>query len=402
MTRRSVLMLHAEYRVPGGEETVVETECALLKKYGHTVTRLTWSNRDIRTGGASSLGAAANAIWNRSALQDVRAAIARHAPDVVHVHNTFPSASPAVIRAGTVAGIPVVQTIHNFRLMCINGMLFRDGKPCELCVGRSVWRGVLYGCYRGSRTASIPVAMMTQLHRAMGTWKNRVAHYLAVSERVRDVLLRSGIPAEKVTVRRHYLEADPGLGSHDGGYTLIASRLSPEKGIAEATAAWMKAGVLGNLVIAGDGPERQRLTEIANGDPRIVFTGHVDRRELARLMSNARILLVPSLWEEPAAPPLAAVEAIATGLPVVASGAGGLGEWVRRTHVGWTAPPGDAVAWAEILRDVGADEAGVRMRGRAAREEFLRSHSASACIRALVDTYDKVCARRQGIMASDG
>src|SRR6185436_243418 len=102
-------------------------------------------------------------------------------------------------------------------------------------------------------------------------------------------------------------------------------------------------GVLGNLVIAGDGPERQRLTEIANGDPRIVFTGHVDRRELARLMSNARILLVPSLWEEPAAPPLAAVEAIATGLPVVASGAGGLGEWVRRTHVGWTAPPGDAV-----------------------------------------------------------
>src|SRR6185503_14766113 len=174
----------------------------------------------------------------------------------------------------------------------------------------------LYGCYRGSRTASIPVTMMTQLHRAMGTWRNRVAHFLAVSERVREALIRGGIPEEKVTVRRHCLEADPGLGSHAGGYALIASRLSPEKGVAEAMAAWLKAGIPGNLVIAGDGPERQRLNEIANGDPRIDFAGHVGRPELVRLMSNARILLVPSLWEEPAAPPLVAVEAIATGLPV--------------------------------------------------------------------------------------
>jgi glycosyltransferase involved in cell wall biosynthesis len=167
-------------------------------------------------------------------------------------------------------------------------------------------------------------------------------------------------------------------------------------------AAWLGAGIPGNLVIAGDGPERQRLTEIANGDPRITFTGHVDRPEVTRLMADARTLLVPSLWEEPAAPPLVVVEAIATGLPVVASGAGGLGEWVRRTQVGWTAPPGDVTAWAEILREVGADEAGVRIRGRAAREEFLRSHSASACIQALVDTYDKVCARGQVAVAAQG
>ena len=398
VSTRRILILHAEYRTKGGEETVVDTECALLRRHGHTVARLGWSNNDIPVDGAvASARAAVNCVWNRSAQRKVREAIARDAPDVVHVHNTFPIASPAVILAAVDMGVPVVQTIHNFRLACVNGMLFRDGKPCEVCVGGSVLKGALYGCYRGSRAASVAVAAMIELHRAMGTWKEKVSHFLAVSERVREILIRSGIPSARITVRAHCLEADPGVGDHAGGYALIASRLSAEKGITTAIAAWRRANIGGQLVIAGDGPELEHVRALSSEHPRIRVLGRVSRPELMTLMSNARLLLVPSLWDEPAAPPLVAVEAIATGLPVLASAAGGLGEWVRSTGVGWTAPPGDVEAWADALRSINADDAEIRARGRAAREEFLRSHSASGCIKVLVETYDNACAAKERV-----
>jgi glycosyltransferase involved in cell wall biosynthesis len=233
---------------------------------------------------------------------------------------------------------------------------------------------------------------MIELHRAVGTWADRVSHFLAVSGRVRDVLVRSGISDAKITVRKHCLEKDPGVGEHAGGYALIASRLSAEKGIAEAVIAWLRADIRGDLVIVGDGPDRERVTGLAQGHPRVRVLGHVARPELMRLMAGARILLLPSLWEEPAAPPLAGVEAIATGLPIVATAAGDLGEWVRSARVGWTAPPGDIPAWADLLKEVEANEGELRSRGRTAREEFLRSHSPSRCIEVLTETYNKVCA----------
>ena len=400
---KKILILHAEYRTAGGEEAVVESECALLRRHGHTVTQLAWSNDDIRIDGpVSGARAALNCIWNQSASRDVKAAIDRDRPDVVHVHNTFPIASPAVILAAAEMGVPIVQTIHNFRLACVNGMLFRSGKPCEICVGGSVLKGVLFGCYRGSRAASAAVAAMIHLHRAVGTWSKKVSHFLAVSERVREVLIRSGIPRAKITVRAHCLEVDPGVGDHAGDYALIAGRLSAEKGIAEAMTAWLKAGISGRLVIAGDGPERERVRAIARENPRIDLVGQVPRPELSRLMADARYLLVPSLWDEPAAPPLVAVEAIATGLPVVASAAGGLGEWVRSTGVGWTAAPGDVGAWADTIRRVNAADSELRARGRAAREEFLRNHSASRCVSRLLEIYDRVSATRERVASARG
>jgi len=200
--------------------------------------------------------------------------------------------------------------------------------------------------------------------------------------------------AEKISVRSHALASDPGVGLHDGSFDLIASRLSPEKGVAEAVAGWLGSGVDGELLVAGEGPDRARIEAMAQGQPRIRIAGAIPRAELLTLMGQARVLLLPSLWTEPAAPPLVAVEAISTGLPVVASDVGELGEWVRRTGVGWTVAPGNTVAWAEIIAVVGRAGEERAARGRVARQEYLRSHSAAVSAQSLSDVYERVCAVR--------
>jgi glycosyltransferase involved in cell wall biosynthesis len=325
----------------------VADECRLLESAGHAVSTLTRSaanNRGIALG--------ARTIWSRGAIGEFRQLLKQDRPDVVHFHNLFPNLSPAVLRAAHAERVPVVMTLHNFRLACLPATFLRDGRICEDCLGRSLWRGVAYGCYRGSHAASAALAASLELHRRIRSFE-RVERFLVVSAFMREKLLASGLDGAKVHVRPNFaFPVARRRGS--GSYFLVLGRLAPEKGLDVLFEAW--DGV-GTLVVAGDGPERRRLESVA--PPGVEFRGTVDPDAVPALLAGARALLFPSQSYEGS--PRAVVEALAAGLPVVGSAIGGIPEHVEDRRSGLLVEPRDVRGWAAAIESLRDDRVAIRL-----------------------------------------
>ena len=202
-----ILVVHNHYRLRGGEDTVFDAECRMLEEGGHTVVRYERTNLDVPRGVLGRVRTALGTVWSRRSYREVRELIRRERPDVMHCHNTFPLISPSVYYAAAAEGVPVVQTLHNYRLACLNGYLFREGHVCERCLGRAPWRGVCLRCYRGSLAASATVAAMLLVHRALGTWRRKVTRYIALTEFSKAKFIEAGLPADKITVKPNVLVA---------------------------------------------------------------------------------------------------------------------------------------------------------------------------------------------------
>jgi len=331
-----ILVLHSRYLsgAASGENRVVDDEVRLLREAGDDA-RL-WAPMMSREWRPSRAGF--NAVWSQRASEQVRALIAERPPDVVHCHNLFPMLSPAVLRVAEAKGVPVVMTLHNYRLLCLPATLLRDGRICEACLGRLPWRGVSYGCYRGSHLASAALATSLSVHRALRTF-DRVKIFLAVSDFVRSKHLEAGLPAARLRVKPNF--AWPAARRNGSGdYFLFLGRLSPEKGMDTLLRAWRDARA--SLVVVGDGPEGPRLRPRA---PRgVEFRGSVDPQDVSPLLARARALLVPSRSYDGA--PRAILEAFAAGVPVIASDIGGLPELVEDGLSGLLVTPDDPTAWS--------------------------------------------------------
>ena len=324
-----VMLLHNTYQHPGGEDQVFAAEGALLEERGHDVERFTISNDLIN--GMSRTALAASTIWNRDSYRTLRARFRATRPDVAHFHNTFPLLSPSALSAARDEGVPVVQTLHNDRLLCVNALLFRDGHICNDCLGHRVpWQGVAHGCYRGSRLASGAVATMIALHRARGTWMNDVDVYIALTEFARRTFIAGGLPADRIVVKPNFVHPDPGLGDASGNFALFVGRLVPEKGIRTLIDAWQHIGVKVPLRIVGDGPLAPEVAAAAAQCAGITWLGRHPRAEVLALMRAATLLIFPSTWYEGFG--MTVAEALAVGLPVVASRVGGMagGSCLRR------------------------------------------------------------------------
>ncbi len=224
-----ILSVHNSYKTPGGEDQVFAQEAELLRSHGHQVLLYQTSNDQI--DGVNPLVLLGKTIWNRQIHQELRALMQREKPDLVHVHNTFPLISPAAYYAANDAAIPVVQTLHNYRMLCPAGTLFRDGHVCEECVGRSIpWPSVAHACYRGSRAESAAGAAMLATHNYRQTWNNSIAAYIALTEFARNKFIEAGFPAAKIIVKPNYLQSDPGLGEGRGNFALFVGRIDPGEG----------------------------------------------------------------------------------------------------------------------------------------------------------------------------
>jgi glycosyltransferase involved in cell wall biosynthesis len=380
------LLVHNHYQHEGGEDRVFAVEGALLASRGHEVVRYEDDNDRIEEMGR--VRAAASAFWNPSAYRELRRRIRDERPDVVHFHNTFPLISPAAYYAARAEGVPTVQTLHNYRLMCLMGMAHREGRPCEDCFGRAVaWPGVLHGCYRGSRAGSAVVAGMVASHRFVGTWRDQVDRYIALSEFARDKFVAQGLPAEKIRVKPNYFDPDPGVGEGRGDYLLFAGRLVPEKGVETLLEAWKALDGAAGLVIVGDGPLAPLVAAAAERDPRIRRMGWMSREELMALMGEALAVVVPSVCYESF--PLVLVESFATGTPVLASDLGSLPEIVEHGRTGLLHRPGDARALAEaVQRVVSRPDERAAMR-RAARSAYETRYTAGVNYHQLMEIYDE-------------
>ncbi|HET7457970.1 MAG TPA: glycosyltransferase [Gemmatimonadaceae bacterium] len=381
-----VLLVHNFYRQPGGEDAEFEAEGRLLEAHGHEVVRYALDNAD-----ASGARLAAEMLWNPTSYADVLALARRHRPDVVHFHNTFPRVSPAAYYAARAAGVPVVQTLHNYRLVCPNALLFRDGRPCESCVGMAVpWPGVVHGCYRGSPAASAGVAALLMAHRAARSWTRTVDLFVTPTEFARRRCVAGGLPAHKLAVKPNAVDDVPSLGTGRGGYALYVGRLSPEKGVRTLLAAWSgDDDARPPLVVVGDGPLTGEVRAAAAERPDVTWLGQRSREDVAQLLAAALCVVVPSHCYETFG--RVVVEAFAAGTPAVVSRIGALEELVEDGVSGTLFTPGDPAAFAAAVRARAAADPCETARWRhAARAEYERHHHIDRNYEMLLDLYHRV------------
>jgi len=342
----NIVVVHNRYQQAGGEDVIVAAEVGLLERHGHRVLLYEVSNKAVRAGSIGSRAATAvNSVWNRTAYDELRLLIRRHRADVVHCHNLFPLISPAAYYAAHAERAAVVQSLHNFRLLCVNAQLFRNGGPCEACVGHSPLLGVIHGCYRGSRVASAVVGAMLVAHRLAGTWLRQVDQYIVNTHFARRLFVGAGLPEDRVAIKPNFAHPDPGPGLHAGEYALFVGRLSPEKGVAILLDTWRQLDGSVPLRIVGDGPLRPLVEEASRQSPAITYLGFRSGAEVLDLMKEATFLMLPSLWYEGF--PLVLIEAFSTGLPAIVSSHESLKEIIADGELGWSAAsgnPGDVAA----------------------------------------------------------
>ena len=368
MTRRlSILAVHNAYQQPGGEDAVFRAETELMRAAGHEVEPLLVENSDIQSF-SDRLAAAVSATYNAGARRQVAARLAARSFDLVHVHNFFPQLSPSVFDATTDAGVPSVWTLHNFRVACANGVLFRDGALCEECLGRWPMPAIVHRCYRGSLAGSASVAAMIGAHAVRGTWRRKVGHFIVLSDFARGKFVQAGLPDARLRIKPNFV-VDPGVCHHEARSGFVfAGRLSPEKGCDILLAAWRDLPF--PLTVIGDGPELDQLRAAA--PPNVTFLGRRPSADVRRAMASAIAVIVPSLWYE--AFGLVAVEAMALGTPVIASRLGALPEIVS-ANTGLLVPPGDPAALRAAVIALATDPNDARRRGAEARRRYEQAYS---------------------------
>lgn len=374
-----ILVAHNAYQQRGGEDAVVEAEVALLRANGHQVELYNLHNDALKQ--MPRAAAAMSAVWSTRAAGDIDALCARFRPDVIHAHNTFPLISPSLYWAAAKRQVPVVQTLHNFRLLCPQAIFLREGKICEDCIGKLPWRAIARKCYRDSAMQSAVITGMLATHRAIGTYQNRVTRYIALNAFARDKYIEGGLPAERFRIKPNFVPSpgSPSWNNRRGG--LYVGRLSSEKGL-EVLADAVR--LLGDVPLdaIGGGP-LEALARDAFGSR---YLGYRPLDDIMRRMGVAQFMVLPSICYENS--PRTIVEAFACGLPVIASRLGALAGIVRDGVTGLLFNPGDAKDLAAKIAWSVAHPAQMDRMGQAARAEYETAYTPERNHEMLMDIYD--------------
>lgn len=387
---------------PSGENTAVLAEAGLLRQQGHTVIEFTKHSDTIRGRGPSgAMLGALSTPWNPFALAALRNTLYRERPDIMHVHNTFPLISPAVFHAAGDSGIATVMTLHNYRIFCAAGVPVRGGLPCTECLDRrAVVPALRYGCYRGSRLATAPLAAKIALHRRIGTWSEKVDAFIALTEFQRRKVVDAGLPGDAVHVKPPCcLHPPPSRPWSERAYKAVfVGRLGPEKGVHLLIDAWMKWGNKAPaLEVIGEGPERTRLEAKAAAHhmrDKIRFTGRLAYEDVQERLSRAQVLVLPSLSFEGF--PMVIMEAFALGVPAAASAIGSLPYIIDDGNTGVLFTPRRSDDLLRVLQGAWKDGCGLEKMGKAAGEKFVRQYSCAANGEALMHIYAHALSRRRG------
>jgi glycosyltransferase involved in cell wall biosynthesis len=386
-----ILLVHNRYRsgAPSGENRVVDQEGEALEALGHEVMRFGRSSDEIgQWPVAKKALLPARTVWSHETYRDLKAVLREHRPEVVHVHNTFPLLSAAVLYACRDARVPVVATIHNYKLACANGSFFRDGAVCHDCAQGLPLRAVLHGCYRESRAATAPVALAMGVHRQ--AWRSLVSAYIFLSASQRDLLRGSGVAPDRVFVKYNLIPYRSKPQTARTPTVVYAGRLDEAKGVPLLMAGWDcylgRSGEPGlNLVIAGAGPLEDEVAAWASARPSVEMTGMVTGNRCAELMSCARAVLLPSAWEETFG--LVAVEAMAAGVPPIAAGQGSFTELITPGVDGVLFSPGDPAALGLAIADVEKNPEQYEVYGDQARKTYEQRFDPQRSVEELLGIY---------------
>jgi len=388
-----ILIGHNHYQQPGGEDAVAATEVEILRQQGHDVLYVEFDNKDFN---ALSVPAKIQNVltwdWSKKAYDLVLQHCVNFKPDLAHFHNTFYMMTPSVYSACQSRGVPVVQTLHNFRLLCSNGLFYREGKVCEECLSHTLKRGIKYGCYRQSRGLTWAVVNMLEKHRRLGTWQNRVDLFIALTDFARNKFMEGGLPAEKIVVKPNTIAFDPGFRKEAGDHFVFAGRLSEEKGIKIVLETFRHLPAE-KLMVLGDGPLKTDCEAMIKtyGLKNVRLLGHLDKKDYYETLKKAKALIVPSRLYENF--PVVMIEAYACGVPVIASRLGSMKEIVVDHQTGLLFDPGDP---EDLIRKIGVliqNTSEVQGWGREARRSFETKYSPQINAQSLISLYRKLLAR---------
>ncbi len=382
-----VLLGHCFYRTsaPSGEDSVYRNEKSLLASHGVELVLYEKQNDEIRdTSPSDKVQNAINCVWSRDSYRELRALIERTQPDIAHFHNTFPQMSPSVYAACADAGIPVVQTLHNYRFVCPGGLLQRDRKPCEKCLGTTLLPALQHRCYRDSLLATSALAGNIWLAQRNNSFA-QVHRFIALTDFARQKFIVGGLPASRIVVKPNFSAVPPAPEKKEN-YAVYVGRLSDEKGVRTLVDAWANLPDI-PLRVVGDGPLRAQLeaSALASGAP-VQFFGQCDREQTQGLIARARLQIVPSECYEGF--PMAVLEAFAARTPVLASRIGSLQEIIRHGDNGLHFTAGDAVDLRNLVTQAWKDAALLGDLAGRATIEFEERYTPTRNFAQLMDVYD--------------
>ena len=388
-----IVLVHNFYRQGGGEDVVFQSEKRLLERAGHTVIPYVRSNMELTDATlVDRIGIACQMIWSQKTRRDFAAILDAECPDLVHVHNTFMVISPSIYGACRERHIPVVMTLHNFRLVCPASSFSRNGTVCEECVDHSLVRSVAHGCYRNSRKASAAVALTLATHRTLRTWESSVARYIALTHFAKEKFINAGFPAERLVIKPNFADPDPGERPGAGEYALFIGRIDETKGTRILLEAWKKLPEMYPLHVVGDGPDlpwmeaRVRESQLST----VTFRGRLSHAAAVETVKGARFTIAPSTWYEGF--PMCIVESFACGTPVLCSRLGGMSEIVEDHVTGLHFNPSDPQDLAKKVEWAWNHPAELASMGRMGRRKYEANYTAEKNHSLLMEIYEDAIA----------
>ncbi len=386
----NILQIHNYYQYSGGEDVVLKNEYELLTSKKHTVLQYLKNNSEISDYSLLQKGKLFyNTSYSKKSYREILKLFKVEKPDVAHVHNTLPLITPAVYYACNELNIPVVQTLHNYRLLCSNAYLFRNGKVCEECIGKSLYHSLKYGCYRYSRIQTFALARMVEKHRKLVTWSTKIDAYIALTNFSKKKIVEGGFPENKIFIKPNFLSNDPGVNDLQTDYFLFAGRLDITKGLHIILNAISNVNESIKILVAGDGPCK---SEIQNTS-KIKYEGQLTRIDLIKKIHEAIAVIFPSIWYETFG--LSIIEAFASGKPVIASNLGAMAELIEDGRTGLLFEPGNSDDLADKINWANEHKEEMRQMGINARKEYEEKYTAERNYKILMDIYEKAIENRR-------
>lgn len=395
-----IILIHNSHR-PGsssGDDIIFENEVYLLERNNHRVVKIISTNDEFyKTAPVKKIITILQIPWSFSSYKKVRQIIRLEKPDIIHVHNVFPLLSPSIYYAADSEGIPVIQTLHDFRFICPVAFLIRDGKICEECINTSPLRSIRYGCFKGSRLKTLPLALMIKLHQSLNTFKVRISAYICLTEFQREIFIKSGFDKKRIFVKPNFIEDTFNPSKNTvGDYVIFIGRLGAEKGIKTLIEAWRALPDI-PLKIIGSGPESLEIKKLVERFKinNVEFTGILKHYECMNMLRNSRFLIMPSICYETFG--LVIIEAFSHAKPVIASKLGAMAELVKDGYTGFLFKPGDAEDLRKKVKMLFREPKNCIIMGQNARREYEEKYTPDKNYELLMAIYQKVISDKANI-----
>jgi len=393
-----IFLIHNSHRSgsSSGDDIVFKKESVLLESHEQKICKINPSNDEYdKNGVLQKILTILQVPWSFNYYKNIKQLLIKENPDIIHLHNIFPFISPSVFYAAASVGIPIIQTLHDFRYLCPIAFLMRSGEICDECKDGAFLKSVEYGCFKGSKLQSIPIALMLKLHWYLNTFKKQIDGYICLTESQRKIFLDAGFDERKLFMKPNFVDDTFNKEEYRyGDYAVFIGRLGEEKGVRTLIGAWKNLPDI-PLKIVGDGPDSNEFKSLVRdlNIKNIEFLGYKPYLECRKILNNARFLIMPSIVYETFG--LSNIEAFSHCKPVIASNLGAMADIVKDKTTGFLFTPMNTRELAEKVRWLWNNPEECKRMGFNARREYEEKYTPGRNYEMLMNIYREVIEKKR-------